>query len=378
MRYGDPIRRDPSASATRIALCGRVQVEIEGREVPPPTGQTALVFSFLMARPDLSATREELIDALWPEQPPRDPLTALRPVLSRMRRALAPAELDGRERVRLAFPEPVRIDVAEATEGVEAARAAAARADWAQARRRVAPALDVLRGEFLPGFEGEWLERRRRELEELALEALEWAARAALALGGPDLAVAERHGRELIARSPFRESGHRFLIEALAASGNVAEALRAYEDVRVLLRQELGVPPAPELQALHQRLLMGEGVADPDPTGAWRGTPVSDTSIELLERDAERAGLERALEESGAAGRVVVVLGEAGIGKTALVTVAAEALAGRPVLWGVCDPLVTPRPLGAWWDVAHQTGGELLAALEGPDWREGLLRAALA
>src|SRR5918995_1180582 len=157
MRREDPTRRDRSAPATRIALCGRVRVEIEGRAVTPPTGQAALVFSFLMARSDLSATREELVDALWPERPPRDPLTALRPVLSRLRRALGPAELDGRERLRLPFPEPLRIDVAEAAEAVEGARVAAARADWAQARRRLAPALDVLRGEFMPGFEGDWL-----------------------------------------------------------------------------------------------------------------------------------------------------------------------------------------------------------------------------
>ena len=113
MRREDPSRRDPSAPATRIALCGRVRVEIEGREVALPTGQAARSFSFLMARPDLRATREELIDAAWPEQPPRDPLTAVRPVLSRLRRTLEPAELEGRDQLRLAFPQPVSIDVAE-------------------------------------------------------------------------------------------------------------------------------------------------------------------------------------------------------------------------------------------------------------------------
>ena len=72
----------------------------------------------------------------------------------------------------------------------------------------------------------------------------------------------------------------------------------------------------------------------------------------VVSATAERETLARALDESSAAGRVVVVLGEAGIGKTALVTAATATLAGRAVLWGACDPLVTPRPLGAWWDVA--------------------------
>ena len=44
----------------------------------------------------------------------------------------------------------------------------------------------------------------------------------------------------------------------MAASGNVAEALQAYEELRRLLRDELGVTPAPEVQALHQQLLDGD------------------------------------------------------------------------------------------------------------------------
>jgi DNA-binding SARP family transcriptional activator len=45
-------------------------------------------------------------------------------------------------------------------------------------------------------------------------------------------------------------------MEALAAQGNTAEALLAYERLRVLLREELGVAPCPEVQALHSRLLV--------------------------------------------------------------------------------------------------------------------------
>jgi DNA-binding CsgD family transcriptional regulator len=94
--------------------------------------------------------------------------------------------------------------------------------------------------------------------------------------------------------------------------------------------------------------------------------------VELLERDAERAALEGAIDESGNAGRVVVVAGEAGIGKTALVSSAVDT---RRVLWGACDPLITPRPLGPLRDVARQLGGALAEAVEGS--REDLLSAVL-
>jgi pentatricopeptide repeat protein len=55
--------------------------------------------------------------------------------------------------------------------------------------------------------------------------------------------------------APYRETGHNILMEALERRGNIAEALRAYERLRVLLREELGTAPSPTLQAVHRRLL---------------------------------------------------------------------------------------------------------------------------
>ncbi|HKG63410.1 MAG TPA: LuxR C-terminal-related transcriptional regulator [Solirubrobacteraceae bacterium] len=94
--------------------------------------------------------------------------------------------------------------------------------------------------------------------------------------------------------------------------------------------------------------------------------------MELLERDREREALEQAIGESRSAGRVVVVAGEAGIGKTALVSSLAD---GHRVLWGACDPLITPRPMGPLRDAAHEAGGALAEAVEGS--REDLLSAVL-
>jgi DNA-binding CsgD family transcriptional regulator len=94
--------------------------------------------------------------------------------------------------------------------------------------------------------------------------------------------------------------------------------------------------------------------------------------VELLEREAERQVLEVAIEESRTRGRVVVVTGEAGIGKTALVAAVCHP---RQVLWGACDPLITPRPLGPLRDVARQLGGALALAVSGS--REEVLAAAL-
>jgi DNA-binding CsgD family transcriptional regulator len=84
----------------------------------------------------------------------------------------------------------------------------------------------------------------------------------------------------------------------------------------------------------------------------------------LLERDVETAALSEALSavESGGRGRVVLVGAEAGGGKTALLRRFCDDQSVR-ILWGACDPLFTPRPLGPLLGVADEVGGELAAAV---------------
>jgi DNA-binding CsgD family transcriptional regulator len=102
--------------------------------------------------------------------------------------------------------------------------------------------------------------------------------------------------------------------------------------------------------------------------------------IELLERDSFLSALEEYLREAARGdGRLVMVMGEAGIGKTSLV----QRFAGRRradaiVLRGACDALSTPRPLGPLFDVASAIGGELERLAESDAPREQLFRASLA
>jgi tetratricopeptide (TPR) repeat protein len=82
--------------------------------------------------------------------------------------------------------------------------------------------------------------------------------------------------------------------------------------------------------------------------------------MELLERARPLADLARLLDECAGGGRVAVVSGEAGAGKSALATAFTDSLGARArVLWGACDPLLTPRALGPLHDIARQVGGEL-------------------
>ena len=91
---------------------------------------------------------------------------------------------------------------------------------------------------------------------------------------------------------------------------------------------------------------------------AWiRGIDV----VPLLEREAQLASLaEYAGEAREGDGRLVLIAGEAGVGKSALVEEVERGLAEATWYWGACDGLFTPRPLGPLFDIAGKLGGDLL------------------
>ena len=367
------------APRTRARLCGELAVEIDGERREPPGGQAASLLGFLLTSPERAADRAELIEVLWPHRAPRDPHAALRPLLSRLRRVLGTGALEGRERLRLRLPEPVWTDVAEAAEALAAARAAARAGAWTHARAHAEATRALLQPGLLPGIEDEWVHPRRLELEELELEALEWIARAGLALGPEELAAAQRAGRELVARSPFRETGYRFLMEALAAGGNVAEALRVYDELRVLLRDELGTAPAAEVQALHRRLLAGEEAervlpAEPAPVALPRQLAPREGSAFVAREQELEALLAAWADARRGRRRLVVVAGEPGIGKTRLANEFAQAaVAHGQVLYAACpeEALVSYQPFvealrtaGVDWSrVAERPGAAELARM---------------
>jgi predicted ATPase len=89
---------------------------------------------------------------------------------------------------------------------------------------------------------------------------------------------------------------------------------------------------------------------------------------DLLERADALATLENALAgvRDGRRGRLLFIAGEAGVGKTVLLRRFADRRADSPrILWGACDALITPRPLGPFLDIAQATGGELEELVEG-------------
>lgn len=249
---------------TRVELCGRLAVEIEGRAVTLQGGQPRELLAYLVRNRTRAVGRDELTDVLWPADVPRSPSDALSTLVARLRKRLGPGVLTGRSELGLELGLDAWIDVESAYGQFQRAETALERSDWREAWRAANLALGIADRGFLPEAQAPWADEERRRLEELRLDALECVAACGLGVGGTQVSVAAGAARALVASSPYRETGHLLLMQALAARGRVAEALRVYDRARLLLREDLGTTPGAELRSLHQRLIHHE----------WRACPL--------------------------------------------------------------------------------------------------------
>ena len=329
---------------------------LRGKQVP-------LLLAYMVLNRGRHLGRDELIDALWPDGAPANQDASLRTLLSRLRSALGADTVVGRDELQLRLPEPAWIDVEAARTEVEhsvtALGSGDVRAAWALAQ----VPLNIASRGLLPGSQARWLEPCRRELEDLRLRALEVIGRAGLQLGGTQLASVERAARTLIEAEPYRESGYVLLMEALAAEGNVAEAVRVFDRLRRLLREELGTTPSPDAIELHGRLLRPTQRAERRARGGRARQPVAielpaelraRATGTLVGRVAELEQIERRWayvrsdpppapgrapipgSDDDGTERLLLLTGDPGIGKTRLVAEVARRAhdAGAVVLAG--------------------------------------------
>jgi SARP family transcriptional regulator, regulator of embCAB operon len=242
---------------TRIQLCGRLVVRLDGErvedELPGVKGQ--LLFAYLVLNRRRRIGRDELLDAVYGEEATRDHHPRLSVLLSKLRRVVGPELLSGRAAIELVLPPAVFVDVEAALEALHRAESHIARGEWVEAWGPSGIAYHVASRPLLQAHDAPWLDEWRRRLEDVRVRGLECFAKARLGLGGPTLPQAADCARQLIELAPFRESGHVILMEALERSGNVAEALRVYDRLRIMLRDELGIAPSPAVQSVHRRLL---------------------------------------------------------------------------------------------------------------------------
>jgi DNA-binding SARP family transcriptional activator/tetratricopeptide (TPR) repeat protein len=336
----------------RLRLLGDVAVQ-RGDGPPEAFGSSRLqsMVAFLVLHRGAPQPRERLAFLLWSDSTDKQARSNLRKLLYVLRRTLP--EADGLVEVTHSTLQwrpgaPAEVDVVVFEDALAAARRAG---DEAAGRRHLDRAVSAYGGPLLPSSYEDWVLAERDRLHAGAVEALERL----LALAESDTDDgALRYGEELLRLEPLRESAYRQLMRLRARRGERAEALRVYRACEAVLARELGVAPSERTRTLHDELVRAGG----PPPGVE--LPRGVAPAPLVGRDAAWKEL-YATWQAAATGRpqVVVVTGEAGIGKSRLLeelgrVVASEGgavararayeaegrLAWGPVVdWLRCDPI---------------------------------------
>jgi DNA-binding SARP family transcriptional activator/tetratricopeptide (TPR) repeat protein len=254
----------------RFALLGPLTVaDNSGQPVAPGGPRLRILLAALLLRAGNPVPVGELAEMVWDGSPPDGAVTTLRSYIRRLRRALDDdasriVALDPGYMIRAERPE---LDVLEFEALCRDTRAALRVGEWADASAaavrglglwRAAPLLDVasetLRREFVP------------RLERLRLQVLEDRFDAGLRLGHHAELVPQL--QETTAQHPLQERFHAQLMLAMARAGQRAQALRAYQEARRALVDQLGIEPGPELRDIHRQILAGEAVDAGERAGA--------------------------------------------------------------------------------------------------------------
>ena len=344
-----------------LTLLGTFHARLDlGRALPLPSRKGQALLAYLALSAGRRHGRDALCALLWPDSAADQARASLRQALAVTRRALGSAARPS----LVTHPEHVAIDPDQVEVDATAFERLAAEADVASLER----AARLYGGDLLAGlrideapFE-EWLRTERERLRELALDvnARVLAAHGKAGQTEPAIQAALR----LLALDPLQEPAHRALMRLYAGQGRRGAALKQYQLCVDALQRELGAEPEGETRVLYQKLLRapGDGARPDDTARPRRPRPAAPATsapelpaarTPLFGREADlavvRERLERAIQGEG---QVVIVGGEAGIGKTRLVgALVTDALSrGCRVLLGHCHESDSILPFAPWVD----------------------------
>ena len=310
-------------------ILGPLEVDDDGRQLPLGGARQRGLLAMLLLHANEVVSSDRLIAELWGEDRVDDASRALQVAVSRLRRTLEPQRRIGEMSGVLATRppgyelrvEPGQLDVDRFQELAAAGRAALVAGDAASAAEKLASALTLWRGPPLAdlGYES-FSQTEISRLEELRSAAVEDRIAAELELGRHTELVAEL--QDLVSRHPLRERLRKQLMLALYRCGRQADALAVYQDARRALTDELGIEPGRELRELQAAILrQAPELARDRPAGPDRPDdpgPVPSGEV-FVGRERELDALVHTLEDAlGGRGRLVLLVGEPGIGKSRL------------------------------------------------------------
>ena len=305
-----------------VALLGELEVlDAENKSVMLTGAKLRSLLTVLALHAGRVVPADQLVEALWGQDPPLAVRNGLQGLVSKLRRALGSTGLvvmRGGGYVLEVPPEAV--DVHRYERLVSEGRAAAVSGDAAQAILLLREADALWRGNVLAEFAyEEFALAAITRLSELRLATVEERLASELHVGGHHGVIGELEAR--VALYPLRERPRGLLMTALYRAGRQADALRTYQEGRHVLGEELGLEPGPELRRLELAILAQDPALDAPAmtqqgsvTWAGRRSRIPESLTPLVGRTAELQELERRFGDC----RLMTLVGPGGVGKTRL------------------------------------------------------------
>ncbi|GAA2596399.1 BTAD domain-containing putative transcriptional regulator [Actinomadura fulvescens] len=360
-----------------IGLFGPLEViDGSGTRLDLGTRKQRALVAMLALEPGRVVSLDRLVQELWAGEPPAGAIRTLQAYIAHLRKVLEPDRaprtpprtLLTREPGYLLAVAPGQVDLERFTAWAGEGRRALARGAHAETLRLLDRALDLWRGEPLGEFaDQEFAQPVITKLTEVRAVALEDRLEARLALGEAAPAVPELEA--LVEGHPYRERAWALLVLALYRTGRQADALAALRRVRTRLDDDLGLQPGPELRRLEQAVFDQSPELDvpavprpaiPERSAEERPEERRAASDGLIGRDEQ---LSRADERLGdvrrGRGGMLLITGEAGIGKSRLAREIAEQAVARGfrVARGGCVDGTAPA-FWPWIQVLRDAGAD--------------------
>lgn len=328
----------------QFRMLGPLEVVDDGVAVQPTSAKQLLLLGVLLVHANELVTVDVLVEALWPSRPPATATNLVQTYVSRLRKVLEPGlERPEQSRVLATVAPGYRLTVVD--DDLDARRFERLVRDGSEAlvedRPEVASellrtALALWRGPALADVaDAEAVRLEARRLDELRITATEARIDADLGLGRHAQLVAELDG--LVDEHPLRERFWAQLMLCQYRAGRQADALRAYQRVRVLLAEELGIEPGDALRDLDRSILVHSPGLDwtprRDAQPAGMRFPADNTAApdvgNLPRQRVQLIGREHELQQLAAQvrpGALVTLTGPGGVGKSCLALTSCSTL----------------------------------------------------
>jgi DNA-binding SARP family transcriptional activator len=382
-------RQEHPTTRLRVTVLGGVTLRrASGEAVVMPGQKAQALVGYLALQRGQLQQRDTLAALLWPEALHQRARHNLRQLLLVIRAVLPPAIL--RETGQTVALDVSALDI----DAVEFERLVASGDPAARAHATALYQGDLLAGlgEQSAAYE-DWLLSERERLRELALDALASLLAHHIASGAVETAI--QTGVRLLALDPAQEATHRALMRLYARQGRRAAALRQYQTCVSVLQRELGADPEVDTRALYEQIVrhahdvdagrradgapaMSENTTPPGPSAGGPEPPATESP--LVGRSPELTRLRKALDHARRGrGRIVAIVGEAGVGKSRLAAELVKSANDHEVrvVIGRCYESEQGLPLGPWIDALRAAGvvpdDPALSSLE-PGWRAELAR----